>query len=55
LAKFLKSQKEVKDNFFDEKGVGEIKILKFFIKELTGKLLPILMKKSLMKVKKFWF
>jgi len=32
LAKFLKSQKEIKDNFFDEKGVGEIKNSKVFYK-----------------------
>jgi len=32
LAKFLKSQKELKDNFFDEKGVGEIKNSKVFYK-----------------------
>jgi len=32
LAKFLKSQKEVKDNFFDDKGIGEIKNSKVFYK-----------------------
>ncbi|WP_198304513.1 NfeD family protein [Arcobacter vandammei] len=32
LVKFSKSQREVKDNFFNEKGVGEIKNSKVFYK-----------------------